>query len=227
MAFCRNCGKEVKEDAKFCKNCGAATGIATVPLCPKCGTKIKDDAAFCEGCGTSIRAAASVPVVRAVVSAPVITSNINLDDVELDEEPSVENLNLLGYFWKCLRYYAVFDGRARRKEFWGFYVGLFLYFIPLCFVVGLIMVAGGADAYEINSVMSVINIVYQLVILIPCMAVYVRRLHDVGKSGLNLLWCFTIIGAIPVFIWVAFCDSAPSNQYGPNPKGVPNFDDDL
>jgi len=97
MAFCTNCGKVIKEDAKFCEGCGAATVAAAVPRCPKCGKEIKGDSKFCEGCGAAIETAASEPVFTAsapaTVSAPVITSNINLDDVELDEEPDVEGLS--------------------------------------------------------------------------------------------------------------------------------------
>jgi len=203
MAFCENCGKEVKDDAKFCGGCGAAMGVTAVPRCPKCGKELKADAVFCEGCGTAVRAAPNAPVVTAAASAPTVRTAPAA--ATPDTPRDIETLSLPGYFMKCLRYFAVTDGRARRKEYWGFYLGQFIFNIGLNVVLGVL----GID----QTVLVAIG----FVLIAAGLAVNVRRLHDVGKSGWWLLLCFTIIGLIPVIIWI-LSDSAPSNKYGPNPK---------
>lgn len=96
----------------------------------------------------------------------------------------------------CFSKYATFEGRARRSEFWWFYLAIF--------VGGLIPVVG----YIIG-----------LATLIPSLAVGARRLHDTGRSGWNLLWMLLpVIGTILLIIWWAKDGQAEDNQYGANPK---------
>ena len=111
--------------------------------------------------------------------------------------------------------YTVFSGRARRKEYWFFV----LFSLILLFVAALL-----DNLFKINFhgfPYGWIYELYSLAVIIPGLAVHVRRLHDIGKSG---WWCF--IGLIPLVggIWllVLFCrDSQPGeNKYGPNPKMV-------
>lgn len=93
-----------------------------------------------------------------------------------------------------------FYGRATRSEFWWFYlVNLVISFIPF------------------------IGWMYNLIALIPLLAVTVRRLHDTGRSGWNCFWIFLPIFG-PIFLLVFLCeDSVPGvNQYGHNPKGIGN-----
>lgn len=112
------------------------------------------------------------------------------------------------WYLKALRQYADFEGRARRKEYWMF--TLFnLIFAILALVVGGLIGESGVILYFL----------YVLGTLIPNLAVAVRRLHDVGKSG----WMY-LVALIPLvgFIWLLVLlvtDSQPgSNEYGPNPK---------
>ena len=98
--------------------------------------------------------------------------------------------------------YANFNGRARRSEYWyytlasciaGFICGL----LPIPFIATLLSLA----------------------LFIPSLAVSVRRLHDIGKSGwMYLLILIPIVGAIILLVW--FCqDSQPGeNKWGANPK---------
>jgi uncharacterized membrane protein YhaH (DUF805 family) len=103
--------------------------------------------------------------------------------------------------------YANFTGRARRKEYWMFALINIIFAIVLAiidFVIGTF---------------PVIYMVYLLAILLPGLAVFVRRMHDIGKSG----WWF-FIALIPLIgtIWllVLLCtDGNPGeNSYGPSPK---------
>ena len=104
--------------------------------------------------------------------------------------------------------YANFNGRARRKEYWMFYL-FNMIFLFASMVVDTVLGLGFAF-YSI----------YALAMIIPALAVCVRRLHDTGKSG----W-FLLIGLIPMIgpiIGLVFLctDSDPKeNVYGPCPKG--------
>lgn len=98
------------------------------------------------------------------------------------------------YIMNCLENYATFDGRARRKEFWYFYL--------FCFVGGFFLPALHPAIYWI----------FLLGTLLPSLAVGARRCHDVGKNGWFQL--------IPIYNIVLFCtDSETSeNKYGPKIK---------
>jgi uncharacterized membrane protein YhaH (DUF805 family) len=107
-----------------------------------------------------------------------------------------------------LSQYVGFSGRARRSEYW--------YFALFNFIVSIItrVIDGAAGVYP------VITGLVSLALLLPGIAVGIRRLHDTGRSGWWLLLALIpIIGAIILIVW--FCgDSQPDNEYGPNPKSV-------
>jgi uncharacterized membrane protein YhaH (DUF805 family) len=105
----------------------------------------------------------------------------------------------------CMSKYATFSGRASRAEFWWFY----LFSVLLGWGATLVGVALFGD----GSV--AINLVVWLVLFLPSSAVYVRRLHDTGRSGWNIWWILTIIGFIPLIIWLASQGDAHDNRYGP------------
>ena len=110
---------------------------------------------------------------------------------------------------RSLRKYAVFDGRAHRTEFWLFFLFSFIISFFLGVIVGLV------------GSLWFITTLYALAVLIPGLAVSVRRLHDTNRSG---WWILT--GLVPILGWIALLifyveDSRPgANQYGPNPKGI-------
>lgn len=116
-------------------------------------------------------------------------------------------MELKEWYLKCLRQYTDFSGRARRREYWMFVLANFIVGI----VIGILESILGSK--------GIIGGIYSLAVLIPSLAVCVRRLHDVGKSG----W-FYFIGLIPLIGWiwliVMFCqDSQPeANKWGENPK---------
>ncbi len=118
------------------------------------------------------------------------------------------------YFLHSLRNYAVFSGRARRKEYWMFILFQLIFAIVAMVADGLL-----GTTWEGGGGGGVVYTVYSLALIIPGLAVSVRRLHDVGKSG----W-FSFIALIPLvgIIWllVLYCtEGTPGeNEYGPNPK---------
>ena len=113
------------------------------------------------------------------------------------------------WYLEVWKKYAVFSGRARRKEYWMFVLFNLIVAFAIGFVTGLIGALTG------SVISSVANLVYSLAIAVPSVAVGVRRMHDIGRSGWWLL--------VPVVSLVFVClDSQPGdNQYGPNPKAVP------
>lgn len=105
--------------------------------------------------------------------------------------------------------YAQFSGRARRKEYWTF---------------ALInsAIAGILNMLSLNvsSVFGILGGVFALAIFIPSLAVAVRRLHDIGKTGTwYLIVLVPIVGWIMLFVFMLRDSNFGDNQFGPNPKG--------
>jgi len=102
--------------------------------------------------------------------------------------------------------YANFSGRARRKEYWMFVLFNFI----IGFILGLIDGVLGISSYDAEY--SILANIYSWAVAIPTIAVAIRRVHDVGKSGWYML--------IPFYNFIlVVTDSEPgNNQYGPNPK---------
>jgi uncharacterized membrane protein YhaH (DUF805 family) len=112
----------------------------------------------------------------------------------------------MNWYLDVLKKYAVFNGRAPRTEFWMFALINFIIAIVLGVIEGLVGSPG------------ILGTIYSLAVLLPCIGVSIRRLHDIDKSGWWMLIGFVpLIGAI---VLIVFCvqDSTPDNQYGPNPK---------
>ena len=110
--------------------------------------------------------------------------------------------------------YAVFEGRARRSEYWWFYLG---YSIVNAILSGLARALGTGGA---ATAVAVISGIVALACLVPWIAVTTRRLHDTGKSGWWQLLYLTCIGGIVAFIFTLMDSQPGDNQYGPNPKGM-------
>ncbi|KLV08835.1 membrane protein [Photobacterium aquae] len=124
----------------------------------------------------------------------------------------------MNWYIAVLKKYAVFNGRARRQEYWYFL--LFNVLIAVC--LSLI------DTYIINPLLGIpagteegglLSSVYSLAVLVPSIAVGVRRLHDIGKSGWWLLISLIPLIGVLVLVYFFVQDSHPeANEYGPNPK---------
>lgn len=120
----------------------------------------------------------------------------------------------MDWYFGAFKKYADFSGRARRTEYWMFA----LFNLIFAFVLALLdRLLGTASR---NGGVGILGGLYSLAVLLPSLALSVRRLHDVGKSGWWLLIALVpCVGAIYLFI-LTVTDSDPGpNQYGPNPKG--------
>ena len=121
----------------------------------------------------------------------------------------------MNWYLECLRKYGVFGGRARRKEYWYFV----LFNIIINIVLAVIDVATGSFSAEVG--IGLLGGIYGLAVLIPNVAVTVRRLHDTDHSGWWLLIpLIPIIGAIVLFVFAVQDSNAGENKYGPSPKAA-------
>jgi len=121
----------------------------------------------------------------------------------------------MNWYLKVLKQYADFSGRARRKEYWMFVLFNMIFVIVSMILDNIIGTTVGDLPY------GVFYILYVLAIFIPGLAVTVRRLHDVGKSGwMYLIILIPVIGAIWLLILVATDSNPGENEYGQNPKEV-------
>ncbi|MNJ56322.1 Inner membrane protein YhaH [compost metagenome] len=113
----------------------------------------------------------------------------------------------MDWYLKVLKNYVGFEGRARRTEYWMFILFNFIVSIVLSIVGALV----GLD--------SILAYVYAAAVLLPSLAVAVRRLHDTGRSGwMILLSLIPFIGSIILIVFMCQDSEPGENQYGPNPK---------
>jgi len=107
------------------------------------------------------------------------------------------------WYKKVLSNYANFEGRARRKEYWMFYLFYTIFYICL-----LILDAIIGTGIVFSGLFAIVN-------FIPMLAVSIRRMHDINKSG----W-YLFVSFIPLWYLVLLCTEGTfgANQYGPDPK---------
>lgn len=160
-------------------------------FCNKCGNIMPDGTKYCPSCGAEQR-----PHSSAVNDRPQFQHGQPL--------PSVSFSQAIRLFFSN---YANFSGRSRRSEYW--FACLFLWLISVA--MNYLAAASGLFA--------AVSYIWGLATLVPGISLSVRRLHDVGKSGLYLLWALLpIAGWIIVIVQYAKDSQPEANQYGPNPK---------
>jgi uncharacterized membrane protein YhaH (DUF805 family) len=121
----------------------------------------------------------------------------------------------MNWYIEAVKKYATFTGRARRKEYWYFTLFNIVIVIPLT----LIDMMTGTFSKEAN--MGLFSGLFILAILIPSIAVSIRRLHDTNRTGWWMLISFIpILGPIVLLIFLVQDSQIGENRYGPNPKEV-------
>lgn len=119
----------------------------------------------------------------------------------------------MNWYLEVLKKYAEFNGRARRKEYWMF----FLISTVISIILAVIDSFTGTISEEAG--LGLLSGIYALAVLIPGLAVTVRRLHDTDRSGWwILIGLIPIIGGIALLIFMVLDSTPGGNQYGPNPK---------
>src|ERR687893_2971680 len=120
----------------------------------------------------------------------------------------------MGWYLEALKKYAVFSGRSRRKEYW--------YFVLFSVIVSLVLSAIDALLGISSSTnVGLLGGIYGLAIIVPSIAVSVRRLHDIDRTGwwilINLV---PIVGSIVLLVFYVLDGTPGQNRFGPNPKCV-------
>jgi len=145
----------------------------------------------------------------------------------------------MNWFVEALKKYAVFNGRSRRKEYWWFYF--------ILIVIGCILaIIEGQFKYpsKMIAIPSKLAWIFGLAMFVPSLAVAVRRIHDIGRTGWWVLIAFlsyilplrffihpssawwalivllTLIASIIFIVFMLSDSQVGDNKYGPNPKGV-------
>lgn len=190
--------------------------------CYECGAMVSDKATTCPHCGAPL----------AKETAKDNNNPPYRQYYTIDEQPTLTFFEAV--YSALIKNYVNFSGRARRSEYW--------YFSLFDVIVGIITYFTPSPTIEVWGLpVSLLYCLYYLVFFLPVLAVSVRRLHDIGKSGWNILTLYLmpllaififatsnpylmlgwviggIIYLICLTIWLCR-DSEEENDYGPSPK---------
>lgn len=116
------------------------------------------------------------------------------------------------WYIDVLRKYTVFEGRARRKEYWIFALisALILIFLSLI---------DEMTGWKVWDDEGVLSLVYSIAVFVPTLAVVVRRLHDTDRSGWwVLIALIPLVGAIVLLVFLILRGNEGDNRFGPDPK---------
>lgn len=120
----------------------------------------------------------------------------------------------MNWYIEVIKKYAVFSGRARRSEYWYFV----LFTLIISVILGIADNALGLVSPEVGT--GILGGIYSLAVLIPSIAVTVRRLHDTDRSGWWVLVALIPLVGLVLLVFMIQEGTSEDNQYGPNPKAV-------
>lgn len=223
---CPYCGEEILAIAKKCKHCGEWLDQQPVKefiSCPACGEQVEKGAVICPHCQEPLgniddetrivdKQNQEEQATEAAISSKDFDNPEDTTTSENVESSDIqEDLSLWDYFFKCLKKYATFSGRARRKELWSFYL-----FQSIAVITMFIL---EVNFFSVSSKFSGFGLLIIIIgLLIPGIAVFVRRLHDIGKSGWWYLILFIpFIGVLAWSLWAWRHGDVGENEYGPDP----------
>ena len=200
--ICQHCGNPLPEGAKFCSICGHPQVQLT---CSNCGTPLEPNTLFCSNCGTPVGTDTTTP--EAVKTSPTQRTNsvYDWDPFELNE------LDTLTFV--LTKKYIEFQGRASRSEFFRYNLMISLCLTIISIIMGIIKLIT-------NDIMTAIVLyillgIIDLALILPGLAIAVRRLHDTNKSGWYLLInLIPIVGPIWFLILMLTKGDVYTNNYG-------------
>lgn len=246
MAYCGNCGSVIADDAKFCENCGAphmqAVSQAAQDMQSAAGDSVQQNlfsagdlnsAPQQQNSNSSQQSEQTYSYGSSQQSQPQQDYSYGGGQQQTGSSYGSDASYGQGYtagasgqiggptpgvgfveaIQICFSKYATFEGRARRSEYW-FYT-LFIWAVQMILYILGIIILGKSPEDGTNILMSI----FSLATLVPSLAVFWRRMHDIGKSGawffLNLVPC---VGSIVLLVF-ELTDSQPGeNQFGMSPK---------
>jgi uncharacterized membrane protein YhaH (DUF805 family) len=164
-------------------------------FCSQCGTELDNLAKFCSSCGNQIsnKSEKTDSVKRTLASGVLYQAKA---------------LTFTESIGACYSKFFEFSGRASRSEYWWFYLFTILLTWGAKLVATITMPEDETAVFAGPVLQSAV-----LFATLPTYSALVRRLHDVGKSGWNILWLFTIVGVIPLMIWLCREGEETQNDY--------------
>jgi uncharacterized membrane protein YhaH (DUF805 family) len=121
----------------------------------------------------------------------------------------------MNWYFKVLSKYAAFGGRARRTEYWMFT----LINCVVCFALAIVATVALSASPKVALIINAVLLIYCLLVLLPSIAVTIRRLHDTGRSG-GWFWIVLVpfIGGLVLLVFTVMDSTPGGNVYGPSPK---------
>ncbi len=120
---------------------------------------------------------------------------------------------------QALHKYAVFEGRARRQEYWYFVLFYLISYFVLAVVDEALGLAWASPRGGHHG--GLLETLFSLVMFIPSIAVTARRLHDTDRSGWwQLIYLVPLVGFLVMLVFLVLDSQPGSNRFGPNPKGA-------
>jgi len=114
------------------------------------------------------------------------------------------------------RRYVDFNGRSSRSEYWYFFLLNWVFWLVLSIAQAIALASGGGPNSTATA-FRLIGDVVEIAFFLPSLAVFVRRMHDTDRSGWWYFLAFTIIGLIPLLIWLCTRGIVGDNRFGPDP----------
>jgi len=183
--------------------------------CPKCGKGSPEDFAYCVYCGTQLRDIDEQETLwggEEEEPAP--------EERPREELPPVASIGFGQAIRNFFQNYANFKGRATRAEFWLVYLfqAIVEYGLAMLFFVPMILASLLGSEEMIAAMilaMTILLLLWSLGTLIPWLALYWRRLHDLGMSGANyFIGMVPLVGPILLIVWLCMASDG-DNKYGP------------
>jgi len=179
-------------------------------FCNKCGKQIDDNSRFCEFCGVGFAGVDNSPMQQ-------YQAQQQQPPPYFQQPAAYQNTSGFGWYIKAMKQYVDFSGRARRKEYWMFYLFNMVFFVLTMILDNLL-----GTTFEIlgeSLGYGWFYMIYAFAVFLPSLAVGVRRLHDIGKSGwFYLIGLIPFVGAIILLVWFCTNSQFGANKWGANPK---------
>lgn len=204
-----------REPVGACVNCGKL-------VCDECKVVLKDRI-YCNQCVEEVFYRPTKEKKKSLSKALVPTKT---DAKSVISQKCNWFKMFLYYYSQAFKKYAKFSGRSRRKEYWTFILtnAIFINIIELA-CIGLYK-SDILWAIIVAAIVLLIIYLFSFAVLIPSIAVTVRRLHDINESGWWILWIILpIVGSIILIILLAKDSTLGDNYYGQNPKAIASTSD--
>lgn len=202
--YCTNCAAKLRVEASFCGSCGTPTLSTSDVKCPQCGTDNPYDARFCDNCRQPLEnSEESVTPAEIGISTASSTSPNKYGPKPTDcypdkfaagitedygggvNSPELPMVSFIDAIKMGFQKYFKFSGRSTRAEFWWWF--LFITITGGVVSISVTLYISSLTSSAANAVLAVSGIIIWFTRLVSSLAIVVRRLHDINRTGWWLL----------------------------------------